>query len=227
MKIMIVLVLLRLAVSLRRAWLIRRAWRPTWLSSISPSISAGRERGDGVDDDHVDRPERTSMSAISSACSRCRAGRSAAGRCRRTRWARAYTGIHRVLGVDVGADAPVALRLATTVHGERRLARRLRPEICGDVASRQSADAEGEIERQRRRGMESMFIDSSRRCASSSAFLRTAFDLASAISSAFSRFRPSRLRSSCAICCLPFATPVVDFARSSLDRGVGRGCRLM
>ena len=56
---------------------------------------------------------------------------------------------HGVFGIDVGADAPVALRLGDHVHGERRLARRLRAEDLGDAASRQSADAEGEVERQR------------------------------------------------------------------------------
>ena len=40
MKTTNVLVRLMWPVSLRRAWLIRRACRPTWLSPISPSISA-------------------------------------------------------------------------------------------------------------------------------------------------------------------------------------------
>ena len=43
-------------VSLRSAWLIRRACRPGRLSPISPSSSAlGRQRRDRVDDEHVDR----------------------------------------------------------------------------------------------------------------------------------------------------------------------------
>ena len=70
MKMAIVLVLLRLAVSLRSAWLIRRACRPTWLSPISPSISA---RGVSAATESMtttsSAPERTSMSQISSACS--------------------------------------------------------------------------------------------------------------------------------------------------------------
>ena len=70
MKMAIVLVLLRLPVSLRSAWLIRRAWRPTWVSPISPSISA---RGVSAATESMTTtsiaPERTSMSAISSACS--------------------------------------------------------------------------------------------------------------------------------------------------------------
>jgi hypothetical protein len=47
---------LMLAVSLRSAWLIRRACRPGSWSPISPSISAlGVERRDRVDHDDVDR----------------------------------------------------------------------------------------------------------------------------------------------------------------------------
>ena len=60
----------RLPVSLRNAWLIRRACRPTCWSPISPSISA---RGTSAATESITMmstaPERTSMSAISSACS--------------------------------------------------------------------------------------------------------------------------------------------------------------
>ena len=56
--------------SLRSAWLINRAWRPTWVSPISPSISA---RGTRAATESMtttsSAPERISMSAISSACS--------------------------------------------------------------------------------------------------------------------------------------------------------------
>ena len=60
--------------------------------------------------------------------------------------------IHRVLGVDVGADAAVALRLRDDVHGECGLARRLGPVDLDDPPSRQTADAEGEVEREGARG---------------------------------------------------------------------------
>ncbi len=57
-------------VSLRSAWLIRRACRPTWVSPISPSISA---RGTSAATESITTtstaPERTSTSAISRACS--------------------------------------------------------------------------------------------------------------------------------------------------------------
>ncbi len=70
MKMQMVSVLFRLAVSLRRAWDMRRAWRPTWVSPMSPSISA---RGVRAATESITTtsmaPERTSMSVISSACS--------------------------------------------------------------------------------------------------------------------------------------------------------------
>ena len=56
-------------------------------------------------------------------------------------------GIHRVLGVDVGANATVALRLGHDVQRECGLARRLGPIDLGDAATRQPTDTQGEIER--------------------------------------------------------------------------------
>ena len=58
------------AVSLRIAWLISRAWAPTWASPISPSssdfgVSAATESTTTTET----APERTSVSVISSACS--------------------------------------------------------------------------------------------------------------------------------------------------------------
>ncbi len=61
---------LRLAVSLRRAWDMSRACRPTWVSPISPSISARGVRAATESMTTTSMaPERTSMSVISSACS--------------------------------------------------------------------------------------------------------------------------------------------------------------
>ncbi len=60
----------RLPDSLRRAWLISRACRPTWESPISPSISARGVRA--ATESMTSRsmePERTRVSVISSACS--------------------------------------------------------------------------------------------------------------------------------------------------------------
>ena len=56
--------------------------------------------------------------------------------------------VERVLGVDVGADAPVALGLGHDVQGERGLARRLGPVDLGDAAPGQAADAERQVEGQ-------------------------------------------------------------------------------
>src|SRR5213082_582591 len=70
MKIAVVPELDSAPVIFRSAWLIRRAWRPTCESPISPSISA---RGTSAATESMTRmssaPERISMSAISSACS--------------------------------------------------------------------------------------------------------------------------------------------------------------
>ena len=70
MKITMVLERLIEAVSLRSAWLISRACRPGWASPISPSSSA---RGTSAATESMTStstaPERTSVSAISSACS--------------------------------------------------------------------------------------------------------------------------------------------------------------
>ena len=70
MKIAVVLVWLIAPVSLRRAWDMSRACRPTWLSPISPSISA---LGTSAATESMTMTsialERISMSAISSACS--------------------------------------------------------------------------------------------------------------------------------------------------------------
>ena len=57
-------------VSLRSAWLISRACRPTWLSPMSPSSSARGTRAATLSTTSTSMaPERTSVSAISSACS--------------------------------------------------------------------------------------------------------------------------------------------------------------
>ena len=70
MKITVVLVWLSAPVSLRSACDMRRACRPTWLSPISPSISAfGTSAATESMTMMSIAPERISMSAISSACS--------------------------------------------------------------------------------------------------------------------------------------------------------------
>ena len=56
--------------------------------------------------------------------------------------------VHGVLGVDVGADAAVALGLGHDVGGQRGLARALRPEDLDDAAPWDAADAERQVQRQ-------------------------------------------------------------------------------
>ena len=55
--------------------------------------------------------------------------------------------VHGVLGVDVGADATVALGLGDDVHGEGRLAGGLRTVDLGDSPTGQTADTERQVER--------------------------------------------------------------------------------
>ena len=57
--------------------------------------------------------------------------------------------VHGVLGVDVGADAAVALGLGDDVHGQGGLARGLRTEDLDHTATREPADAEGDVQRER------------------------------------------------------------------------------
>src|SRR6185437_927923 len=61
-------------------------------------------------------------------------------------------GVHRVLGVDERADAAAALRLCDHVVDEGRLARRLGAEDLDDTAAWETADTQGQVERQRARG---------------------------------------------------------------------------
>ena len=148
-KMQIVSVRLSVPASLRSACDISRACRPTWESPISPSISAfgvsaatesiattderaraDQELGDlerllagvGLRDEQLVDVDADPL----------RVGR-----------------VHRVLGVDEGADAAAALGLGDHVVDEGRLARRLGAEDLDDAAARQAADAEREVERQR------------------------------------------------------------------------------
>ncbi|MNT55754.1 hypothetical protein D3C72_1930150 [compost metagenome] len=70
MKMTVQLVFLMVAVSLRRAWLIKRACKPGRLSPMSPSISAlGTKAATESMTIRSTAPERTRLSQISSACS--------------------------------------------------------------------------------------------------------------------------------------------------------------
>ncbi len=70
MKMSVVPVLWAMPVSLRSAWLIRRACSPMWASPISPSISAlGVSAATESMTTRSTAPERVSVSTMSSACS--------------------------------------------------------------------------------------------------------------------------------------------------------------
>ena len=60
--------------------------------------------------------------------------------------------VHGVLGVDVGADAAVALRLGHRVHGQGRLPRRLGAVDLHDAPPGQPADAQRQVQGERTGG---------------------------------------------------------------------------
>ena len=132
MKMTSVLERLMLAVSLRSACDIRRACRPICGSPISPSISAlGVSAATESITTTSTEPERTSMSAISSACSPlsgCEMSRSSTFTPSLLRVLR----VERVLGVDEGGGAAQLLHLrrspAASAWSCRRIpGRRSRP----------------------------------------------------------------------------------------------------
>ena len=149
MKMTQVLLLAMVPVSLRSAWLMRRACTPMWASPISPSSSA---RGTSAATESMTitsmPPERTSISVISSACSPVSgweieqvvgAHAQLAG----------VADVERVLGVDEGGDAAALLGLGDHVQGEGGLAGGLRPVDLDDAPAREAADAERDVEAQR------------------------------------------------------------------------------
>ena len=137
------------AVSLRIAWLISRAWAPTWASPISPSSSAfGRQRRDRVDDDDRDRAGADQRLGD---LQRLLAG-VGLGDQELVDVDAELLGVdrvERVLGVDEGADAALALLLGDDVQRERGLARALGPVDLDDPALGQAADAERDVEADR------------------------------------------------------------------------------
>ncbi len=139
------------AVSLRSAWLIRRACRPGCTSPISPSISA---RGVSAATESM-----TSTSTAPGAHQRVgdlqRLLASVGLRDQQVFEIDAELAgidrVERVFRVDEGADAAALLRLGDDVQGEGRLARRFRAVDLDHAAARQAADAERDVETERAR----------------------------------------------------------------------------
>ena len=104
------------------------------VAHLAFDLGAGHERGHRVDDDHV---ERAGADEHVGDLERLLTGVGlgdvevvdvhADGR--------GVHRVHRVLGVDVGADTTVALRFGDHVHGERGLPRRLGTEHLDDPAA--------------------------------------------------------------------------------------------
>ena len=138
--------------SLRRALLMRRACMPGCMSPISPSSSAlGVKAATESMTSTSTAPERTSVSAISSACSPlsgCEISRSST----LTPSLPGIARVERVLGVDEAADAAGLLRLRHDLQGERGLAGGFRSVDLDDAPARQPADAERDVEAERARG---------------------------------------------------------------------------
>ena len=133
-------------VSLRSAWLISRACRPTWLSPISPSISA---RGTSAATESMTITstalQRTSISAISSACSPvsgCDTSRLSTS----TPSLRAYSMSSACSASMNAATPPDALRVGDHVQTQRRLAGRLRAVDLRDAPARNAADADRRVQ---------------------------------------------------------------------------------
>ena len=122
------------------------------MSPISPSISA---RGTSAATESITMtstaPERTSMSAISRACSPVSGWETS----RSSTFTPSFCGVHRierVLGVDEGARAAGALDFGDDLQGQRGLARGFRAVDLDDAAARQAADAERDVEAERAGG---------------------------------------------------------------------------
>ena len=135
--------------SLRRAWLMSRAWMPTKESPMSPSISAlGTRAATESSTTQSTPPERISVSVI------CRASSPVSGWLTSssstfTPQARAYPG-SRACSTSMKATMPPRLLcLGQDVLAESGLARGLGAEDLGDSAARDAADAERKVQRDR------------------------------------------------------------------------------
>ena len=136
-------------VSLRRAWLIRRAWRPTCVSPISPSISALGTRAATESITITSTAlERTSSSQISRACSPV-SGWLISSCSRFDAELAGPGGVQGVLGVDERGHAAGLLGVGDDVQGQRGLAGALRAEELADPPAGHALAAQGQVQAQR------------------------------------------------------------------------------
>ena len=119
---------------------------PGCMSPISPSSSAlGVSAATESTTSTSMAPERTSVSAISSACSPVSGWEIRRSVDLHPELAR-IDGIERMLGVDEAADAAGLLRLRHHLQRERGLAGQFRAVNLDDAPARQAADAECDVE---------------------------------------------------------------------------------
>src|SRR6056297_1175422 len=148
MKMTVHLVRLIEPVSLRIAWLIRRACTPTLLSPISPSSSdLGVRAATESTTTRLTAPERTSVSTISSACSPV-SGCEISNSSRSTPSLR-IDRVKRVFSVDKGAYPALFLFLGHAMQGQRGLARAFRPVNLDYAALGDATDAKRDVEADR------------------------------------------------------------------------------
>ena len=147
MNMSVVAVLCAVGVSLRRAWLMRRACRPMWESPMSPSISALGTRA--ATESTTMRIDATGASENFGDVQRLFSVVGLRDEQLRGIYADRLGVLHveRVLGVDERGDASSSLHVRDGVEGERRLAARFGPEYLDDAPSRVPADAERFVER--------------------------------------------------------------------------------
>ena len=135
-------------VSLRSAWDMRRAWRPTWESPISPSSSAlGTSAATESTTTMSTAPERIRISVISSACSPLSGWETIRLSTSHAELAGVF-GVERMLGVDEGGDAAQALGLGDHVKREGRLAGRFGAEDLDHAAAGDAPDAQRVVDRE-------------------------------------------------------------------------------
>ncbi len=139
-------------VSLRKAWLISRAWLPICMSPISPSSSDfGVSAATEIDHEHVDGAGAHQRIGD---LERLLAGVGLGDQevLEVDPELPRIDGVERVLGVDEAANAAALLRLGDDMERERGLAGGFRAVNLDDAAARQAADAERDVEPERAGG---------------------------------------------------------------------------